>query len=230
MYTNHRRLYHGFYYISYCGLSTPSLLLSAMEFISSLEKIYVLAKDKTLGPLRCHICKKALALSCDKVKIHYSLVHDIKVSATIGYPDPPARPVPVGGDSTAALSSPGIDGFLSGDHQPAMDMDTAAADYTPEDCTLGDDPVEPDDEPADSWDLDTVYSDFSDGVLENGPEDQVVPSSFTLPSSAIPPTDNQDENSISPLDSHDSPSRLAYGSGSRCFSASGFPGTHYLLI
>ena len=190
----------------------------------------MLKKDKALGPLRCHICDDPVGLNCDKVKIHYSAVHGIKVSVTIDYPEPPTRPVSAGANSTTALSSPRADMLASSDRHPIMDTDTIAADYAPEDCSIGDDLVMPDGEPADSWELDTVYSDFSDGVLENGPEDQVVPSSFTLPSSAIPPTENNDEDSTSPLDSHESPSRLAYGSGSRCFVASGSPGAHYLLV
>ena len=168
--------------------------------------------------------------NCDKIRIHYLKCHDATVFVTIDYPPPPARPVAAGGDPTTALSFPGVDGLGSSDRHSVMDTDTATAPYTPEDCSIGDDLVERDDEPADSWELDTVYSDFSDGVLENGPEDQVVPSSFTLPSSAVPPTENQDEDSTSPLESYDSASRLAYGSGGRCFSASGFPGSHCLLI
>ena len=225
-FTDHRRIYHGFYYISYLGLSIPSLLPCTIKLILFLEENHVLRKDKVPGPLRCHICNGLVPSSCEKVKVHYSAQHGIKVSVNIGYPDPAAT----GGDTTTALPPPGIDGLSSGDNHLAIAINTTAADFASEDDSIGEDLVEPDNEPAGSWDLDSVYSDFSDGVLENGPEDQVVPSSFTIPSSAIPPTDDQDEDLISPLDSQDSPSRLVYGSGGRCFGVSGLPEAHYLLI
>ena len=227
---DHRRLHHAFYYISHSGLSTPSLSPSMVELTLSLDKKFVLTKAKAAGRLVCHMCKVAVPSNCEKIKIHYLKCHDATISVWIDYPPPPTRPVTTGDNPATALLSPVVDGIGSGDHHSVMDIDTATADYAPEDCSIGDDVVERDDEPADSWELDTVYSDFSDGVLENGPEDQVVPSSFTLPSSAVPPTENQDEDSTSPLDGHDLASQLAYGSGGRCSSASGFPGSHRLLI
>ena len=200
-----------------------------IELISSLDLKYVLKKDKAAGPLRCHLCDNPVASNCDKIRLHYLKSHRVTVSVIIDYP-PPTHPLAAGGNPTTALSAPGLDGLGSSNRHAVMDVDNSVADYTPEDCSIGDNLVEPDDEPADSWELDTVYSDFSDGVLENGPEDQVVPLSFTLPSSATPPTENEGEDLTPPLDSQDSPSRLVYGSGSRYFSTSGLPVSHHLLI
>jgi hypothetical protein len=179
-------------------------------------------KENATGPLFCNMCSTKLPLSCDKIKIHYSKKHRVWVDAFIGYPDALAA----GGNPTTDPSSTGLNGFPS----VAMDVDIGPADDTPEDYSVGDGLIEPEDDSPDSWDVESIYSDCSDDMLESGQEDPVVPSSFTLPSSTIPPADDEDENSTLPLDGSDLQSQSVYGSGSKCPNASGFPRSNCLLV
>ena len=224
---DHHRTVHGSYYVNHRGSTIPSPFLPTVELTSSTGEGYILRKDKVTRCLHCRICKVALPPSRDKIKAHYS-THDVQASVTITYPALPTGGLAADSNPTTIPSSPGLNVPSSVDHDPVMDVDAFPADYAQEDCSAGGDLAAPEEDSPESWDMDSIYSDYCDDVLGEGQEDAVVPLSFILPSSAIRPTDDEGENcstddeeegSILPPNELDLPSQLVYGSGSRCSDA-----------
>ena len=203
-------------------------------FFSSLSVIgvdlctgekHVLRKERVPGPLLCHTCTTPVPPSCDKIKHHYSTKHNVFVDVSIGYPSPPTRPV-ADPSPTTIEAPPGTNRRPSSAPDSVVAMDVLPVDNTLENGSVGDHPIEVDDELSDSWDTGSICSDDSNGALENGPEESVVPLSFTL---SIPspddesPTDDRNDSSASPLGDQNAPNLLVYGSGSRCSHPSELP-------
>ena len=79
--------------------------------------------------------------------------------------------------------------------------------------------LEPEDDLPEVWDVESIYSDFSEDALDNAEEDPVVPASFILPSSSPlvqddPSTDDQPDP-VQALDDQDTPKKIVYGSSSK---------------
>lgn len=218
---DHCRTVHGLYYVLYpSGSSILSSCLPQVIPTPSIGEKHVLAKEKSTRGLSCHRCHITLASACDKIKAHYHTHHKEIVHAFLGYPHVPTGSLPAGDNSMAVTPSPDPNGLPGVAQNSVMDVDPFPVDDPPEDSSVRDDPMEPDEDSPESWDLDSIYSDCCDETLAIGQEDTVVPSSFTLPSSAIPPTDNKDEDSISPPNGVDLSSEPVYGSESGCFDPS----------
>lgn len=213
-YTDHRRSAHALYYVAFSGPFIPYLLLStAMELTLALDQKHVLRRDAASGPLFCHLCPNTLQASCDKIKLHYSKDHRLRVGVTLEHPGPPT--------SRAAVNPPPTPPSSNQNSQPEHDPDfEMAMDSLPLEGGLdGDDP-------EDDWEMESSYSDSSTDILDDSEEDTVVPASFTLPTSASSfPEDDLliDEVQADPPQAPDAgtPSLLdtVYGSDSECFDS-----------
>jgi hypothetical protein len=88
-YTDHRQTMHGLYYVSTSGLLSPYTLLPiTSRLMFELGQKHLLRKDKAKGPVICHLCNGFVNCSSKKIKLHYSLNHNLHVQVNIRYPPP----------------------------------------------------------------------------------------------------------------------------------------------
>jgi hypothetical protein len=191
------------------------------SLIYALGQQHVLEKNKLSGPPLCHLCRHPLPTSCDKIRVHYSKYHCQTVGVELTYPPIPTHPSRGGNVPVATVIPPGQEASLDPDPDSVMATDSPTPPDRPLDDTRNEDHLlEPEDDFADVWDVESVYSDSSEDVVDDGQDNQVVPASFILPSSSPSladndsSTDSQDVD-IQAVNDQDTPQKNVYCSNSK---------------
>jgi len=147
-------------------------------------------------------------------------MHQLAVSVEIQYHALPVSRPPINDNTGPTLSH--SDQSALPEHNPDSPM--AADSPAPTNPPLPDIPnerplLDPEDDPAEVLDLESICSDSSEDILDYHEDDPVVPASFALPSSLPspadddPPTDPQ-VGDLQPLDGQGVPQKNVYGSSS----------------
>lgn len=143
------------------------------------------------------------------------------VHAVLQYPPLPAHPPPVDDNPVPTVPPYGHNAPLDHDPDSAMAADSPTPTNRPlENFHNEDRLLEPEDDLPEVWDMESIYSDSSEDMLDDAEDEQVVPASFILPSSPLiqddPSTDDQPDP-VQVLDDQDTPQKIVYGSSSKCY-------------
>jgi len=188
-YTDHRRTKHGLYRIHDSCMSRFSFCppVSTQPHTASMN---LLTSGAPGVNLRCNVCNDEFSGTPKTIKAHYKRKHRLAVRVSTMIPDLPRS------QQTASSSSLPEDVNMedvdfSGDETASLDMGARGDFLDPQSDDGGDGGNDDDDDDDGEWDMESVVSDAPTEVLLEEDEDDIVPSSFNLSTSAdTPPHDD----------------------------------------